>query len=691
MTFPRFVPGVLLGSILMTTAIIGPACAAGLHYYDPAATKPMVQTLETDLCIYGGTSAGVAAALQASRMGKKAIILEQNGHLGGMSSGGLGETDIGNKAAIGGVSHEFYKRVGQKTGMTENWKFEPHVAEEVFNDMVKEANAPVHYYQFLKSVEKNGARLVSITMESGLTVRAKAFIDATYEGDLMAKAGVKYHVGREANAVYNETLNGVQVQRGHQFDRAVDPYIKEGDPASGLLPGINPGDPGQKGDGDHRVQAYNFRLCLTKVPENRIPYEKPIGYDPLEYVLLARLLKAGYPENQIFQKFDPIYNKKVDKNNHGPVSTDFIGRNYAWPEADYATREKIFQAHVTYQKGLMWFLGNDPDVPASIRTKWSEWGLPKDEFQDTGGWPFQLYVREARRMISDYVMTEHNCRGHKVAEDPVALAAYTMDSHNCQRFVKDGRVWNEGDVQVGGFPPYPISFRSIVPKKAECENLAVSVCLSTSHIAYGSIRMEPVFMILAQSAATAAVMAMDQNIALQDVSYPKLRERLLADGQILEWTGKREANDQPLAPLALTGLLADDARGVKTGAWVDSTRREFRIGSGYIHDDNAQKGELSITLTPDIPAAGDYEIFFVFTPNPNRASNVPVTVTIEGKTAKTLTVNQQLTTGNGLVSLGKFTLPKGAATAVTISNKDTDGFVVVDGLQVVPVNPANPQ
>lgn len=631
------------------------------YYYNPDTVKPLVQTVQTDVCIYGGTSAGVAAALQLSRMGKKSVVLEPSGQLGGLSAGGLGETDIGNKAAIGGVSREFYGRIGRKYGVDEEWRFEPRVAGQVFKEMLEEAKTPAYFRQFLKSVRKDGARIVSITLESGLTVQAKSFIDATYEGDLMAKAGVKYHVGRESNATYQETLNGVQVHNKHQFDLPVDPYIIQGDAKSGLLPGINAGDPGKTGDGDHRVQAYNFRLCLTNDPANRITYEKPVGYNPQEYVLLSRYLAKGWPESQVFQKFDPIRNsfsralaatrleetdignlrgfltkmrnaggpltkylkeqfapatqqqlneyvdgttpspilvkavldelnrlmanegiytperfakvalkddvkawlarnpageerqrlnralldaaypdevakgRKVDKNNHGAVSTDFIGRNYDYPEADYATREKIFQAHVTYQKGLMWFLANDPSVPDPIRTRWAQWGLPKDEFLETGGWPHQLYVREARRMISDYVMTEHNCRGAKVVEDPISLAAYTMDSHNCQRFVKDGRVWNEGDVQVGGAPPYPISYRSIVPKKAECENLLVPVCLSASHIAYGSIRMEPVFMILAQSAATAASFSIDDNLAVQDASYPKLRTRLLADKQILAW------------------------------------------------------------------------------------------------------------------------------------------------------------
>jgi thioredoxin reductase len=380
-----------------------------LYYYKPGATSTAEapRTIDTDVCIYGGTSAGVAAAVQLSRMGKTAVILEPGGHLGGLSAGGLGQTDIGHKDAIGGISREFYGRVGKKYGMTgDEWRFEPHVAEQVFNDLVKEAKVSVHYRQFLRSVEKTGSRITSITTESGITVRAKAFIDATYEGDLMAKSGVTFHVGREANAVYGETLNGVQVHKTHQFDLPVDPYVVEGDPTSGLLPGITSGEIPAIGEGDARVQAYNFRLALTNDPANRIPFAKPAGYDPKEYFLLARYLKAGWPEDQVFRKFDPIHNSaskagsgylKVDKNNHGATSTDFIGRNWDYPNADYATRERIFQEHVAYTQGLMWFMGNDPAVPPAIRTRWSTWGLCRDDFPETGGWPHQLYVREARR------------------------------------------------------------------------------------------------------------------------------------------------------------------------------------------------------------------------------------------------------------------------------------------------------
>lgn len=510
-----------------------------LHYYEPTQGRSNPQTLSTDVCIYGGTSGGVIAAVQLRRLGRKVVLLESSAHLGGMTSGGLSDTDIGNKAAIGGMSREFYRRVGKKYGVEEEWRFEPHIAEQVMNEMAQEASVPVYRRQFLHSVTKKGPHLASLTTESGLTVRAKYFIDATYEGDLMARAGVQYKVGREANSVYNETLNGVQVRNLHQFLKPADPYVKAGDPSSGLLPGIEPALTEPQGSGDARIQAYNFRLCLTTDPQNRIPFTRPEGYDPQQYVLPGRYLAADWDAEtlmrEVFSKFDPIRGGKVDKNNHGAISTDFIGANYAYPEGDYAARERLFRQHVIYEMGLMWFLANDPAVPEAIRSRMSRYGLCKDEFTETGGWPYQLYVREARRMISDYVMTEHNCRGQAVAEDAIGLAAYTMDSHNCRRFAREGRVWNEGDVQVGGSPPYPISYRAVVPKKAECDNLFVPVCLSASHIAYGSIRMEPVFMILGQSCALAADLALSRHAAVQDLPYAKLRPALEKAQQILVW------------------------------------------------------------------------------------------------------------------------------------------------------------
>ncbi len=492
-----------------------------------------------DIVVYGGTSGGVVAAVKAARLGHSVLLIEPGQHLGGLSAGGLGATDIGNKAAIGGMSREFYTRVGAAYGQTEAWKFEPHVAEQIFENLIREANVPVIRGQRLNrpaGVHKENGRITRIEMESGPSYAARVFIDATYEGDLMAAAGISYTVGRESNATYNETLNGVQVAHAthHQFTVPVDPYIIPGDPNSGLLPGINPQPPGPDGSADAGVQAYCFRICATNLPANRRPWPRPADYDPQQYELLLRNFEAG--DTQIPWHAVMMPNNKTDSNNNHAVSTDCIGRNHAYPDADYATRDRIRAAHESYQKGLLWTLAYHQRVPAEIRQYFQTWGLARDEFVDNDNWPHALYIREARRMVSDYVMTQHDCQGTRVCADPIGLAAYTMDSHNIQRYVDSaGHVRNEGDVQVGGSPPYPISFRAIVPRRSECTNLLVPVCLSASHIAFGSIRMEPVFMLLGESAATAAGLAIESDIALQDIDYPALCERLLAAGQRLEW------------------------------------------------------------------------------------------------------------------------------------------------------------
>ena len=524
-----------------------------------------------DLVVYGGTSAGVAAGVQAARMGRSVVILEPGQHLGGLTSGGLGATDIGNKAAIGGISREFYRRVARHYATADAWKFqraeeyasrrgrpddqsmwtfEPHVAERIMRNMVADVDVHVLYGKRLErtnGLEKQDGRIMSITMESGETFSATMFVDATYEGDLLALAGVSYHVGREGNHVYGETFNGVQtvlarrtpggmsagITRNHNFTRPIDPFVNLGDPSSGLLQGIQPEPPGDDGTGDHRIQAYNFRMCLTDVEENRLPFPKPDGYDPQRYELLLRYLQAGVFD--VMRLTTAMPNRKTDTNNYGGFSSDNIGMNYAYPDGDYATRERIFRDHVTYQQGMMWFLANDPRVPQEVRDEVGRWGLCKDEFVDNGGWPHQLYVREARRMIADTVMTEHHCLGNRIAEKAVGLAAYGMDSHNTQRYAAYGIVRNEGNVEVRLPAPYPITYNAIVPKKSECGNLLVPVCVSASHIAFGSIRMEPVFMVLGQSAATAASLAIERDVPVQDVDYEELRARLLADGQVLDW------------------------------------------------------------------------------------------------------------------------------------------------------------
>ncbi len=521
-----------------------------------------------DLVVYGGTSAGVMAAVQARRMGKTVVVVCPDRHLGGLSSGGLGFTDTGNKAVIGGLAREFYHRVWQHYQTPEAWKwqpreaygnkgqgteaidgaqrtmwiFEPHVAERVFEDFVREYQVPVERNEWLdraKGVQKDGARVVAITTLSGRTYTGRMFIDATYEGDLMAAAGVEYHVGREANRVYGEQWNGIQtgvLHHRHHFGvlpKPISPYRTPGDPQSGVLPRISTEPPGVYGEGDRRVQAYCYRLCLTEHPDNRIPFARPEGYDPGQYELLLRVFAAGWRET--FDKFDPIPNRKTDVNNHGPFSFDNIGRNYDYPEASYERRREILKEHETYQQGWLYLIANDPRVPAEVREAMSRWGLSKDEFTDNGGWPHQIYVREARRMVGRFVMTENELLQKRPTPEPVGMGSYTIDSHNVRRYITpEGGVQNEGDIGVGLKGPYQIAYGALTPKPGKADNLLVPVCVSSSHIAFGSIRMEPVFMILAQSAATAAVLAIEDGLPVQDLPYAKLRARLLQDGQVLE-------------------------------------------------------------------------------------------------------------------------------------------------------------
>jgi hypothetical protein len=526
------------------------------------------QTITYDVVVYGGTSAGIIAAVQAKRMGKSVVVVAPEKHLGGLSAAGLGFTDTGDKSVIGGLSREFYQRVwshydtagawrwqkrddygnkGQGTPAMDGehrtmWIFEPHVAEKVFEDFVREYQIPVHRNEWLNRAEgvaRQDGRITSLTTLSGRTYTGRMFIDATYEGDLMAAAGVSYHVGREAQATYGEKWNGVQIgvlHHRHHFgvlNAPISPYVIPGDPKSGLLPRISAAPSGDFGQADTRIQAYCYRMCLTDHPENRIPFEEPAGYDPREYELLLRVFQAGWRET--FQKFDPIPNRKTDTNNHGPFSTDNIGMNYDYPDASYERRRAILEEHERYQKGWLYFIANDPRVPAEVRDEMRKWGLAKDEFTDNGGWPHQIYVRESRRMLGMFVMTENELLKTRPTPDPVGMGSYTIDSHNVQRYVTpDGAVQNEGDIGVSTNGPYSIAYGALVPRRGQAGNLIVPVCVSSSHIAFGSIRMEPVFMVLGQSAATAAAMAIDGGVAVQDVPYAQLRERLLKDGQVLE-------------------------------------------------------------------------------------------------------------------------------------------------------------
>lgn len=522
---------------------------------------------EADVVIYGGTSAAVIAAVEVAQSGKSVIIVSPDKHLGGLTSGGLGYTDTGNKAVIGGLSREFYHRVwlhyndssawvwqkhseygnkGQGTVAMDGenrtmWIFEPHVAEKVFEDFVKENNIAVYRDEWLdreNGVAKNDGKIVSFTTLSGKTFKGNMFIDATYEGDLMASAGVSYQVGRESRDTYGEQWNGVQtgvLHHKHWFDKKISPYKIPGDSSSGVLPRISTEYPGDYGAADNKIQAYCFRMCMTNHPENRVPFPKPENYDSAQYELLVRVFDTG--RKDWFEKFDNIPNKKTDTNNHGPFSSDNIGMNYDYPEGSYDRRREIIKEHQDYQMGLLWFVANDPRVPEDIRTKMATWGLAKDEFVDNGNWPHQIYVREARRMIGEYVTTENDVLLKREVPQPVGMGSYAMDSHNVQRYITpEGYVQNEGDIGVNPPAPYSISYGSIVPKKEECTNLLVPVCVSSSHIAFGSIRMEPVFMILGQSAAVAASIAIDKKTSVQEISYDELKTRLQERKQILTWT-----------------------------------------------------------------------------------------------------------------------------------------------------------
>jgi len=523
-------------------------------------------TYKADVIIYGGTSSAVTTAVQVARMGKSVIIVSPDTHLGGLSSSGLGYTDTGDKTVIGGLAREFYQILYQHYMKPESWNwqkqseygnkgqgnpaidgefrtmwiFEPHAAEEAFELMIKQNNITVYRDEWLDRktgvTKKNGA-IVSIKTLSGKIFKGKIFVDATYEGDLMASAGISYHVGREAGSVYNEEWNGVQVGdfpiKHHDFDNLkISPWVIPDDPSSGVLPRISAEAPGKRGEGDKRLQAYCFRTCLTKHDANRVPFTRPAGYDSTQYELLVRIYDAGW--RATFNKFDAIPNAKTDVNNHGPFSFDNIGMNYDYPDATYERRKEIIEEHITYQKGLLYFTANDPRIPEEIRSEMSQWGYSKDEFPGNDNWPYNIYVREARRMIGSYVMTENDVMGKREVPSSIGMGSYNLDSHNTQRYITpEGFVENEGDIELYPGKPYRIDLGSIMPKREECHNLLVTVCVSSSHIAFGSIRMEPVFMILGQSAGTVASMALDRKVSIYDLPYDDIKAKLLADGQVL--------------------------------------------------------------------------------------------------------------------------------------------------------------
>jgi hypothetical protein len=501
-----------------------------------------------DLVIYGGSSAGVIAAAQGARMGKTTVIVNPYGFLGGMTSSGLSAADVYNPTAVSGLAREFFVGVGKSYGKDFSQAFEPHVAERAFNDFVSAANVHVFNRERLDlkhGVSLDGKRITSIRTESGHLFSGRMFIDATYEGDLMMMAGVTYFVGREGNIRYGETLNGFQrsnraaIERisdiglKDHFIRDVDPHLVRGNPDTGLLPWINRSSL-ENGQGDRCVQAYNYRLTLSDDPANRIPFEQPVDYRELDHELLLRNFEAG--DERLPGFLVKIPNRKVDWNTSGAVGTDMAGASFGYAEGNYETRSKLDRLHELYIRGHLWTLAHHPRVPVSVRNEVRRWGFAKDEFRRNGGFPYMIYVREGRRMVSDVVMTEHYCRQQKTAPDSIALASFPMDSHVVQYVANEqGFAEREGVFLKFCKSPYGISYRSIVPRRGECPNLFVPICVASSHAAYGSIRMEPVFMSLGQASATAASMGIDAAVSVQDVPYASLRERLLEDRVMVEW------------------------------------------------------------------------------------------------------------------------------------------------------------
>jgi hypothetical protein len=674
--FPAFAPATRLSIALLLPWLLGAVLSC-----------PGGQIIDSDICVYGGTSGGVSAAVAAARLGKSVVLVTYNNHVGGMTSGGLGVTDRGNTSSIGGITAEFYRRVGQAYGSASPvYWFEPHVAEQTFWQMLSEAGVPVYTNQLLAAATLSGQSITQITMHDGTIYRAKEFIDTTYEGDLMALAGVIFTVGREATTTYNESQAGVQ-NPGGAYN--YDPYLVPGNTNSGLLPFVQPGSPGTVGQGDNKVQTYNLRLCLTQNPTNRIPIAPPANYSEAQYELFRRYIAARVAAkgsahlNEVIDVQTIIPNGKTDINARDELSTDYIGYNYTYPTNTYAGRQVIRQAHEDYIRGLLYFYATSTNVPANLNTEAQSWGLAKDEFQDTAGWPHQMYVREARRMVSDYVMIQQDAVGTRAAPDPVALASYALDSHPVARLAVGGYSrWEGGG--IGGTPPYPygISYRSIMPSTNQCQNLFCTFALSASHVGFAPVRMEPVFMMTSQSAATAAAFAIDDNVPVQQLNYQKLSAGLRADGQLLTW---------PASNGNTNGIILDQGGPgtTYTSGWTTGANAGGWNGD-YWHDGSTGKGTKWVRYTPTLPTNGTYEVDAWWVPSSNRAINTPYDIVHAAGTTRVL-VNQVNPSG-GWYRLLTTNFNAGTTSSVTIRNDGTlaGTYCIADAVRWLPVGSIAP-
>jgi hypothetical protein len=641
---------------------------------------------QVDVCVYGGTSGGAIAAVAAARLGKSVVLVCQNGHVGGMTSSGLGVTDVGNyPSSIGGIAAEFYARVGQAYGSSNSvYWFEPHVAEQTFLQMLSQAGVSVFTNEQLASVTMSNLSITQVTMTDGSVYLAKEFIDATYEGDLMAQAGVSYTWGREGTNVYGESLAGVVI---NSVAYPCDPYVVPGNPASGLLPLIQSNAPGNLGAGDQRVQTYNFRLCLTQNPTNQIPITAPTNYSEATYQLVARYINSYVATNggivleDLIDVQQLIPNNKTDINANGDVSSDYVGYNYTYPTNTPQGRQTIYQQHKNYISGLLYYLAHSTNVPVNVQTNMQSFGYAMDEFQDNGGWPYLMYIREARRMVSDYVMLQQDALGLRAAADSIALGNYTLDCHPAARLAINGVSRWEGAIGTSIPEPYPISYRSIVPSVGQCSNLFVTFGLSASHVGFASVRTEPTFMMLSQSAGTAAAFAIDDNVAAQQVSYAKLSAELLADKQILSWNS--------VQPIATNGIIltVTNTSGISysSGWGTGANPGGWPLPNGtYLLDQNSGKGTKWVRFTPNLASAGYYGVYVWWVYANNRATNTPFTINSPGG-ATTVLINEQNLCSNWVQIASSNYFNAGSGGNVTISNTGTSGYVVANAVRFVPL------
>ncbi|HEV2694590.1 MAG TPA: FAD-dependent oxidoreductase [Verrucomicrobiae bacterium] len=646
-------------------------------------TKAAV-VVDADICVYGGTSGGVAAAVAAARLGKNVALVCVNNHVGGLTASGLGVTDKGNAASIGGIAAEFYLRVGQAYGTTNPvYYFEPHVAEQTFMQMLAGAGVTLYTNLQLSSVTLSNLTITQIAMADGSVFRAKEFIDATYEGDLMAQSGVTFTWGRESSATYGESLAGVVV---NSVAYPCDPYVIPGNAASGLLPLIQTNAPGTAGAGDRRIQNYNFRLCLTQNVTNQIPITAPTNYSEATYELMHRYITAyvavngSVPLNRLIDVQTIIPNGKTDINAYADISTDFLGYNYTYPTNTYAGRQPIYQQHKDYISGLLYYLATSTNVPANVQASMQSYGYAKDEFQDNGGWPYNLYIREARRMVSDYVMEQQDSQGTRAAADSISLASYTLDCHPDARLAVNGVTVTEGGIGVSVPYPYPVSYRSIVPKVGECKNLFCTFALSASHVGFASVRMEPVFMMTSHSAGVAAAFAIDDNVAVQSVNYPKLAAQLLADGQLLTWGSVQSVDTNGIVMTVSTtpGVTVGGSwtTGANSGGWP--------LPNGpYWHDGNTGTKKF-VRFNPTITTNGYYDVYIWWVYDPNRASNVPVRVASASAT-NTVILNQQIPCTNWVKIASSNYFNIGTGGSVTITNGGANGYVIANAVRFMPL------